>query len=43
MPTHDEYFFDLKDWSKRNLGIVQKYWDDFARILGHAFKGRFIR
>jgi len=36
--THDEYFQELKEWSRRKLNIIQKYLDGFSRILGYALE-----
>ena len=39
MPAQEDFFADIKEWSRRKLIITQKYLGGFSRILGSAFKG----
>lgn len=39
MTLQDDYFRDIKEWSRRKLNIVRKYLDGFTKILGSAIPG----
>ena len=37
MNLSDEFFLDLKEWSKRKLSIIEKYIGGFSNILGSRY------